>query len=213
MIMPVTSPAAIWSRAPSETAKPNFWAEKICSATWRNACTHSSAMSASARCCVASHGTAYQAAMMRKTTKLRTVANAAADIRVMMLSSFTGWKAARSALSEPVERVLALREPRGGEDRRAFVSLFAAPLHRAGKAGRYVEGEFLRAGCAITRNDAIVAPLHHARAEFMPELRRVDQQKRRPRLLRLPGEQGEGRLERAIGHFGGQPAQLEDTVA
>src|SRR6516165_905812 len=192
--MPITSPVTIWSLALSETANPNFWAEKICNATWRNAWTHSSGASASARGRAASHGATYQTAIMMKMTKFRTLAIAAADVSVMKLSESLTERAILS-VSEPVEGVLTLREPGGRKDRRTLECLFPARLDRVRETRGHVKCELPRTCRAIARDDAVVAPLHHARAELVAKLRGVDQQERRPQPFRLPGKQGESRLE------------------
>src|SRR5262249_1840982 len=77
---------------------------------------------------------------------------------------------------------------------------------------RYVKGKFLGTGRAIARDDAIVSPLHHAGTELMAELRRIDQQERRPHALRFPRKQGKRRFERSVGHRARQPSQLQDPV-
>src|SRR5215468_10613469 len=143
--------------------------------------------------------------------KLRTEASAPADIRLMAFSP-TARTIVRSAFPKPRKRVLSLREPGGRKDRGAFEDLLAARLRGVRETGRYVKGKFFRACRAIARDDAIVPPLHHARAELMAELRRIDQQERWPHALRLPCKQGKRRLERSIGHCRWQPPQLEYPV-
>src|SRR6266436_6271664 len=169
-------------------------------------------MSASARCRVASQGATYQTAIMANMTKLRTEASAAADIGLMAFALTAPFTTGRSAFPKPGKRVLSFREPGGRKDRRAFDDLLASRLHGVRETGRYVKGKFLRARGAIARDDAIVSPLHHARTELMTELRRIDQQERRPHPLRFPCKQGKGRFERPIGHCGRQPPQLQDPV-
>src|SRR5262245_54030065 len=117
-----------------------------------------------------------------------------------------------SAPPKPRKRVLQLREPASRKDRGAFEAFLAARLHGVRETGRYVKGKFFRACRAITRDDAIVPPLHHARADLMAELRRIDQQERWPHALRLPCKQGKRRLERPIGHCGWQPPQLQHPI-
>src|SRR5262249_61691151 len=97
--------------------------------------------------------------------------------------------AACSSLPKPLERVLTVRKPRSRKNGRSLEHLFAARLDGVREACRHVKCEFPRAGRAIARDDAVVAPLHHARAELMVKLRSVDQQQRRPPSLRLPGKQ------------------------
>src|SRR5258708_38772826 len=143
-------------------------------------------MSASARCRVASHGATYKTVIMANTTKLSSDASAAADIGLMAFSLTALFTSRGSAFPEPVKRVPSFRKPGSRKDCRAFEHLLAARLHGVRETGRYVKGKFLRAGRAIARDDAIVSPLHHARTELMDELRRIDQQERRPYLLRLP---------------------------
>src|SRR6266446_10226394 len=169
-------------------------------------------MSASARCQVASQGATYKTAIMANMTKLRTEASAAADIGLMAFSLTALIATRRSASPKPGKRVLSFREPGGRKDRRAFEDLLASRLHGVRETGRYVKGKFLRARGAIARDDAIVSPLHHARPELMAELRRIDQQERRPHALRLPRKQGKRRFECPVGHCGRQPLQLQDSV-
>src|SRR5713101_6718187 len=143
-------------------------------------------MSASARCRIASHGATYKSVIIANTTKLKTEASAAADIGLMAFSLAGLLTTRGSACPKPVKRVLSFREPGSRKDGRAFEDLLAPRLHGVRETGRYVKGKFLRAGRAIARDDAIVSPLHHARTELMAELHRIDQQERRPYLLRLP---------------------------
>src|SRR5258708_7118712 len=168
-------------------------------------------MSASARCRVASQGATYKTAIMANTTKLSTEASAAADI-VLMAFSPTALCLRRSAFPKPGKRVLSFRKPGGRKDRGAFEDLLAPRLHGVRETGRYVKGKFLRARRAVARDDAIVSPLHHARTELMAELRRIDQQERRPHPPRFPCKQGKRCFERPIGHCGRQPPQLQDPI-
>src|SRR5215470_7496058 len=146
--MPMRSPATIWSLAPSETANPNFCAEKICSATWRNAWTHSSGASASARFRAASQGATYQTAIIMKMTKFRTLASAAAKVRVMKLPG-DAIETDDSGFLQPIEGVFSFGKPGGRKDRRSFEHLFAPGLHCAREPGRDVKSKFRRAGRAV----------------------------------------------------------------
>src|SRR5262249_43101535 len=120
--------------------------------------------------------------------------------------------AACSSLPQPPGRGLPARNPRMRKNGRSLEHLFAARLDGVREACRHVKSEFPRAGRAIARDDAVVAPLHHARAELMVKLRSVDQQKRRPPSLRLPGKQRKRGLERAVRHLARQPSQLKDAL-
>src|SRR5262249_43034044 len=120
---------------------------------------------------------------------------------------------APSLRSEPVERVLALEEPGGRKNGRTFKRLLAAGFDCAGETGRYVKGKFSRASRAIARDDAIVAPLHDARAELVTKLGGIDQQELRAHLLGFPGEQCQRGLECTVCHLARQPSQLQDAVA
>src|SRR5258707_9950060 len=124
-------------------------------------------MSASARCRVASQGATYKTAIMANARKLSTEASAAADIGLMAFYLTAPITTRRSAFPKPGKRVLSFRKPGGRKDRRAFEDLLAPRLRRVRETGRYVKGKFLRARRAVTRDDAIVSPLHHARTELM----------------------------------------------
>ena len=66
----------------------------------------------------------------------------------------------RSVGSQPIERVLPLREPSGRKNRRSFESFLTARFHRIREPRRNVEGKLPRAGSAVAGDDAIVSPLH-----------------------------------------------------
>src|SRR5215469_783491 len=92
----------------------------------------------------------------------------------------------RSSRLQPVQSVLADGEPRGRKDRGPFENLLTACLDRVGESCWHVESKLSRAGRAVARDDAIVPPLHHTGAELVSEPGRVDQQRRRTYVLRLP---------------------------
>jgi hypothetical protein len=65
---PATSPQAISAATGSEMPKPKCWAEKICKAMWRNACTQSGTLRATVSDCRFIHGpTSWTATEMKST--------------------------------------------------------------------------------------------------------------------------------------------------
>src|SRR5215468_857865 len=116
---------------------------------------------------------------------------------------------------QPVQGVLALGEPSRRKNCRALDDLLATGLHRVREARWHMKGELLHASGAVPRHDEIVAPLHYTGSELVLELSGIDQQERGAKLLCLPREQGQRRLETAVAHACRcrQPDKFEDVFA